>query len=113
MQRKRPAVGRLLSSVAVYIGIASATLFDALLHAAGLVWVGRYLGILGAAAILASFLYSLRKRMPLTAVFAGSSSARGQPANLGAANRHRRGGELEVGPEKAWGALQAETRWKP
>lgn len=35
---------------------------DALLHAAGLVWVGRYLGIPGTLLIGVSMLYSLRKR---------------------------------------------------
>lgn len=39
---------------------------DALLHAYDLVWVGRYLGIPGTLLILASFIYSARKRKHLT-----------------------------------------------
>lgn len=35
---------------------------DYLLHRLNLVWVGRYLGILGTALIIGSFTYSLRKR---------------------------------------------------
>lgn len=43
--------------------LAAATLAgDYLLHRAGLVWVGRYLGIPGTLLILASLTYSLRKR---------------------------------------------------
>lgn len=41
---------------------AAALALDALLHLAGLVWIGRYLGIVGVALILVSFSYSLRKR---------------------------------------------------
>lgn len=45
------------------IGFAAATVaLDAALHAAGLAWVGRYLGIPGTLLILLSFTYSLRKR---------------------------------------------------
>lgn len=42
--------------------IAAAVLLDALLHALGLRWVGRWLGIAGVLMILLSMLYSLRKR---------------------------------------------------
>jgi hypothetical protein len=42
--------------------IASALGLDHVLHRLGLYWVGRYLGILGVALILLSFIYSLRKR---------------------------------------------------
>lgn len=42
--------------------IVATTIVDALLHAFGLVWIGRYLGIPGAILILLSFVYSLRKR---------------------------------------------------
>lgn len=40
----------------------SALLLDALLHLADLVWIGRYVGILGTLLIIFSFGYSLRKR---------------------------------------------------
>jgi hypothetical protein len=47
--------------------LAAATLFgDYLLHLLGLVWIGRYLGILGTLLIIGSFSYSLRKRKILT-----------------------------------------------
>jgi len=42
--------------------IAVTLITDFLLHQFQLVWVGRYLGILGSLLILLSFLYSLRKR---------------------------------------------------
>lgn len=45
------------------VGFAAATVaIDAALHAAGLAWVGRYLGIPGTLLILLSLTYSLRKR---------------------------------------------------
>jgi hypothetical protein len=45
------------------VGFAAATVaIDAALHAAGLGWVGRYLGIPGSLLILLSLSYSLRKR---------------------------------------------------
>ena len=45
------------------VGFAAATVaLDAALHAAGLAWVGRYLGIPGTLLILLSLTYSLRKR---------------------------------------------------
>lgn len=40
----------------------SALLLDGLLHLLDLVWVGRYIGIVGTLLILGSFRYSLRKR---------------------------------------------------
>lgn len=42
--------------------ILSAILIDFLFHLSGLVWVGRYLGIVGTFVIITSFIYSLRKR---------------------------------------------------
>ena len=45
------------------VGFAAATVaINAALHAAGLAWVGRYLGIPGTLLILLSLTYSLRKR---------------------------------------------------
>jgi hypothetical protein len=50
-------------AVVGYLGlIAAAILLDVALHKAGLVWVGRYLGPVGTALVVLSFLYSLRKR---------------------------------------------------
>ena len=45
---------------AVLIGCA--ILIDLFLHLIGQVWIGRYLGILGSTLIVASFVYSLRKK---------------------------------------------------
>lgn len=42
--------------------IISALLIDYLFHLAGIIWVGRYLGIVGTFVIVFSFIYSLRKR---------------------------------------------------
>jgi len=54
--------------------LAAATLSgDYLLHRLNLVWVGRYLGILGTLLIIVSFYYSLRKRKIVTS---------GNPATL-------------------------------
>jgi hypothetical protein len=47
------------------IGLALAA--DLALHLAGLVWIGRYLGIAGSGLIIASFGHSLRKRRIITA----------------------------------------------
>ena len=59
----RFALGRLLPSAIGYGGIVATTiLIDSLLHEAGKIWVGRYLGIIGTVLLLLSFLYSLRKR---------------------------------------------------
>lgn len=56
------------------VALATATLLcDVLLHLAGLVWVGRWLGIPGTLLILGSFGYSMRKRKLI---------ARGNPATL-------------------------------
>lgn len=55
----------------LFLGLMVATaVIDALLHAAGLAWIGRYVGIPGTLLILGSLGYSLRKRKHL---------ARGQP----------------------------------
>ena len=42
--------------------IVATAITDALLHAFGLYWIGRYLGIPGTILILLSFFYSMRKR---------------------------------------------------
>ena len=56
------------------LALASVTLLiDAALHLAGLVWIGRYLGIPGTILILASARYSLRKRKIISS---------GKPAHL-------------------------------
>lgn len=47
--------------------LAAALAADALLHAAGWVAVGRYLGIPGVLLVVASFIYSLRKRKLINA----------------------------------------------
>ena len=47
--------------------VVAAILGDWLLHALGLVWIGRWLGIPGTLLILLSLLYSLRKRKVITA----------------------------------------------
>ncbi|WP_353230529.1 hypothetical protein [Novosphingobium sp.] len=53
-----------------YVSLAmlgvTALAVDAVLHLAGLVWIGRYLGIVGVAMILFSFRYSLRKHKLIT-----------------------------------------------
>jgi len=46
--------------------IAATLVSDALLHQLDLVWIGRWLGIPGTLLILASFLYSMRKRKKIT-----------------------------------------------
>lgn len=50
------------------LGVLAAATFsgDYLLHRLNLVWVGRYLGILGTLLIISSFYYSLRKRKMVT-----------------------------------------------
>jgi hypothetical protein len=56
---RREVVPHLLA----FFGLVAAVLvIDLLLHLAGLVWIGRYLGIPGTLLIVGSFLYSLRKR---------------------------------------------------
>ncbi|NTW69995.1 MAG: hypothetical protein HGB23_09155 [Chlorobiaceae bacterium] len=42
--------------------ILAAIALDSLLHAVNLVWIGRYLGIAGTAALSFSFIYSVRKK---------------------------------------------------
>jgi hypothetical protein len=50
-----------------YLGLIVATIVvDYALHRAGLVWVGRYLGPIGTALIVLSFMYSLRKRKKIS-----------------------------------------------
>ena len=46
--------------------IMATVIIDALLHQFELVWIGRYLGILGTILILLSFFYSMRKRKLIT-----------------------------------------------
>lgn len=58
---------QVLPSLAAFVGLSLATLLiDAALHYLDMVWIGRYLGIPGTLAILASFGYSLRKRGVIT-----------------------------------------------
>ncbi len=59
------------SAIAALVGVA--LLLDALLHVLDAVWIGRYLGIPGTLLIIASTVYSLRKRKLIRA---------GQPAQL-------------------------------
>jgi uncharacterized membrane protein len=59
----RYAVKSVLPYAVAYLGIVAASIVvDLLLHDAGKIWVGRYLGIVGTVLLLLSFLYSLRKR---------------------------------------------------
>lgn len=52
-----------LPLLALFLGLLTATAtIDALLHAANLAWIGRYVGIPGTLLILGSLGYSLRKR---------------------------------------------------
>lgn len=46
--------------------VLAALLLDAVLHFLNLVWIGRYLGIVGTLVVLGSFRYSLRKRKIIT-----------------------------------------------
>lgn len=63
----RLTVTRILPSVALFVAlIGGALLGDLVLHRAGLAWVGRWGGLAGSALILASFLYSARKRKLLS-----------------------------------------------
>jgi hypothetical protein len=49
------------------LGLAASTLvLDGFLHFMNLVWIGRYLGIVGVLLVLLSFRYSLRKRKIIT-----------------------------------------------
>jgi hypothetical protein len=57
----------LLPFALAFAGLVAATLaIDAALHLAGLVWIGRYLGIVGTALILGSFGYAAAKRKWIT-----------------------------------------------
>jgi hypothetical protein len=59
----RVTLTKILPAVLVYGAlIVAAVCLDLLLHYGKLVWVGRYLGVVGSGTILASFLYSARKR---------------------------------------------------
>lgn len=58
---------RVVPSVMIFAGLFAAALgVDYALHRAGLVSVGRYLGFAGTLVIVASFMYSLRKRRVIT-----------------------------------------------
>lgn len=46
--------------------ILATIIIDVLLHLLNLVWIGRWLGILGTILIILSFLYSLKKRKLIT-----------------------------------------------
>ena len=60
-----------LVGIGALVGVA--LLLDALLHVVDAVWIGRYLGIPGTLLIIASTVYSLRKRKLIRS---------GQPASL-------------------------------
>jgi hypothetical protein len=60
-------VRQVLPAIGLYLGLIAATIIlDAGLHRAGLVWIGLYLGPVGTALIVLSFLYSLRKRKKIS-----------------------------------------------
>lgn len=60
-------VKNLLPSLLLYLSLIAGTLLcDYLLHRAGLIAIGRYLGIAGTALIIASFAYSMKKRKMLS-----------------------------------------------
>jgi len=59
----RFALTRIVPSLLLYVALlACAVLVDAILHFAGVASIGRWFGPAGTAILLASFLYSLRKR---------------------------------------------------
>lgn len=60
-------------ALALLAFVALTLVLDAVLHLLNIVWVGRYLGIVGTLLILGSFKYSLRKRKLITS---------GDPATL-------------------------------
>jgi hypothetical protein len=63
LQRSSILRRELLPFALAFAGLVGATLaIDAALHLAGLVWIGRYLGIVGTALILGSFGYAAAKR---------------------------------------------------
>jgi len=53
-------------ALALLAFVALTLVLDAILHLLNIVWVGRYLGIVGTLLILGSFKYSLRKRKLIT-----------------------------------------------
>jgi len=60
---KRYLTTTLLPSVLIFMGLLGAALVvDLLLHSVDLAWVGRWLGPVGVALLLLSFLHSLRRR---------------------------------------------------
>jgi hypothetical protein len=60
-------IRQILPAVLLYLGLIAATIvFDAVLHRAGLVWIGLYFGPVGTLLISLSFVYSLRKRKKIT-----------------------------------------------
>ncbi|MEI6668385.1 MAG: hypothetical protein WCP29_09540 [Acidobacteriota bacterium] len=59
----RFALTRIIPSALIYGAlVAAALVIDVALHAGNLIWVGRYLGMIGSVTIVVSFAYSLRKR---------------------------------------------------
>ena len=57
---------QVVPAIAAYLAlIATALVVDLVLHRAGLLWIGRWLGPAGAVLIAVSFLYSLKKRKRL------------------------------------------------
>ena len=55
--------GKIVPYMVIFISLIAGAIFvDYLLHLAGLVYLGRYMGILGTSLILISFSYSLKKR---------------------------------------------------
>ncbi|MCE9637743.1 MAG: hypothetical protein K8T90_18745 [Planctomycetes bacterium] len=56
-------VQRLLPSILIFLAVPAVAIgVDVILHAADVAWVGRTLGPVGTGFVVASFLYSLRKR---------------------------------------------------
>ncbi len=54
---------QIFPSLLIYFAlIASAMLFDYVLHLFGLVWIGRYFGFIGSSLVVLSFVYSMKKR---------------------------------------------------
>jgi hypothetical protein len=67
MTKPRLITREVIPFLVSFAALAGATLLlDAVLHVFNLVWIGRYLGIVGTLLILASFRYSLRKRKIIT-----------------------------------------------
>jgi hypothetical protein len=56
-------LSKIFPSIILFASLIVLTIFiDYILHFSKLVWVGRYLGIVGTIIIISSFIYSLRKR---------------------------------------------------